>query len=187
MKGMRRAWTRVAAVVMLAVTVAVAMTGCGHPGPPPSAASVLEAVLEKGGEGWPKGQIHTLEAEEGTPAHLTASLVSALYGEAARGWFTSPEAGGSWPVTDAALFLSTVMHPGEAAVFRCADSDGASSVAKVCRARLEDVKNHWRDSQYAPWTAGGEVVMVGTYVIMVIAVDPAPMVAAARQTVRRAA
>ncbi|MGN1445788.1 MAG: DUF4358 domain-containing protein [Eubacteriales bacterium] len=138
--------------------------------------------------------------------YLTGTLFAALYGPTGRGWLgadnidtdtadsgtASPaptpasQAGESAPslIQDGAVFLSTVMHPFELGVFRCADLDGALSVAALCQTRLDTLRTTWQDSDYAVCVERAVVTVEGCYVLFIVADDPEPLLEAARRAIR---
>ena len=142
--------------------------------------------------------------------YLTGTLFAALYGPTGRGWLgadsidrTDPANGGTASpaptqanraesaaeavptlIQDGAVFLSTVMHPFELGVFRCADLDGALSVAALCQTRLDTLRTTWQDSDYAVCVERAVVTVEGCYVLFIVADDPEPLLEAARRAIR---
>jgi hypothetical protein len=76
------------------------------------------------------------------------------------------------------------MHPFELGVFRCADLDGALSVAALCQARLDSLRTTWQGSPYAVCLERAVVTVDGCYVLFLISDDPDPLLEAARQAMR---
>lgn len=164
---------------------------------PASAEEVLRAMLEAcASQSWPDGTVRTRRADPASPDYLPDALVSALFGEASRGWFVTDGESDAPMVDDAAMFLSSAIHPAEVAVFRCTDAGGAvsgtASAAKQCRARLEALRAAWAGSadagerfgDYAVWLERAVVAVEGQYVMLVVADDPDAMVNAARGVIR---
>ena len=110
---------------------------------PATADGVLSAMMNiREAEECPDGRMRSLRVDTASLSYLSPTLVTAMYGEASRGWFEGENA----PVSDMAMFLSEAMHPCELAVFRCADERDGLSVAAQCRSRLDLIKNAWKDS-----------------------------------------
>lgn len=139
--------------------------------------------------------------------YLTGTLFAALYGSTGRGWLgadstnrtDTADGGTASPapapanqaaeaapslIQDGAVFLSTVMHPFELGVFRCADLDGALSVAALCQTRLDTLRTTWQDSAYAVCVERAVVTVEGCYVLFIVADDPEPLLEAARRAIR---
>lgn len=141
--------------------------------------------------------------------YLTGTLFAALYGPTGRGWLGadsiddgSTDSGTASPaptqanqaegaaeavptlIQDGAVFLSTVMRPFELGVFRCADLDGALSVAALCQTRLDTLRTTWQDSAYAVCVERAVVTVEGCYVLFIVADDPEPLLEAARRVIR---
>ena len=161
------------------------LTSCGRGGtPPPAASAVLDAMtaaMTASAQPVPDGLTYIRSADPTAPDHLTDTLFSALFGEAARGLLTSdPDEGGAPPIGDAALFLSLAPYPCELAVFRCSDLRTAATVASLCRSRLDTVAAGYRGTEWADMAAGGRVAVEGCYVLLAVAEDPEAVLAGAR-------
>lgn len=125
------------------------------------------------------------------PAHLSETLLAALYGSAIKTLIfdqntvnvtvDSPGETGAPPRVEIAIFLSKALHPGEIAVFRCADAHEVAAVAGLCRARLDTIRRAWAGSEYAEMVEHGVVVVEGSYVFLVVAEDAGAVVAAGRR------
>ena len=162
------------------------LPACGRENPPSSAAEVLAAMLtamEATAQPLPDGITRLSFAPADTPDRLTETFFSALYGEAARG-LLGGDSTESPPITDAALFLSLSPYPCELGVFRCADESTAGTVAGLCRGRLDTLARGYKGSEWEGVAAGGQVVLAGNYVFLVICEDPAPVLEAARRLVK---
>ncbi len=173
-KAVRRGWRWHRSICLLwaAVMFSLAVTGCASAvGLPASAESVLAAMTQAAGEGWPTGTSYSLTSPPESKNALSSTMISALYGPAARRWLT----GDAPPVVDAAVFLSTTMHPAELAVFRCADEEAAGAVAAVCRSRIETLRDHWGETPHAAWVNNAAVTVRGDYVLLAVATDPDPL------------
>ena len=132
----------------------------------------------------PDGLIYTRAADPDSPSYLTDTLFSALYGEAARGLFQPDTAADGEPVPpigDAALFLSISPYPCELAVFRCSDLRSASTVAGLCRTRLDMVERGYRGSEWEAVAQKGKVSVDGCYVLLAVAEDPDAVLASAKR------
>ncbi len=144
--------------------------------PPPAAADILtamQAAMADTAQPLPDGLTYTRAASPSDPAYLTDPLFSALYGEAARGLLEGDDTLGGVPaVGDVAMFLSIAPYPCELAVFRCSDIRTASTVAGLCRGRLDTVARGYAGSEWESVAARGRVAMEGCYVFLVIAEDP---------------
>ncbi len=168
----------VALCLLLAVllTAALALSACGRGTPPPSAAEVLasmQAAMRASAQALPDGRVYTRAVAPTDPAYLSDTLLSALYGEAARGLLSADAvAEGVAPINDAAIFLSESPHPCELAVFRCSDARGTATAAKLCRARLEAIRRAWAGTEHEELVERGAVVVEGAFVMLVVAEDP---------------
>jgi hypothetical protein len=148
-----------------------------------SAEVVLEAM--QGGEGnRMNGILRTRSGSPNDPAYLTDVLLSALYGEAARGWLSDHD-GGSPLINDAALLLPAARHPCELAVFRCSDVRGVATVATVCRARLDAIRRAWQGSEWEDVVENATVAVEREYVLLIVAPDAESAFAAARRAIGR--
>ncbi len=164
------------------------LTSCGgRLTTPPSAMAVLTAMqtaMTDTAQTLPDGLIYTRAADPASPSYLTDTLFSALYGEAARGLFQSDTTTDGEPVPpigDAALFLSISPYPCELAVFRCSDLRSASTVAGLCRARLDIVARGYRGSEWEAVAQKGKVSVDGCYVLLAVAEDPDAVLASAKR------
>ena len=167
---MRRARVYVA----LLMGILLIFSGCGEREPPPSASEVLaamQAVMEDTAQILPEGLVYTRASSPTDPGYLNDTLFSALYGETARGLLADEPSERS-VISDAALFLSVAPYPCELAVFRCSDTRGASSVARLCRGRLDTIRRGFAAGEWADVAAGGQVVVQGCYVLLAVAEDP---------------
>ncbi len=167
------------------------LPGCTGRGEAPLPASDVLAAMRAAVRDLPDGVLYHRAALPDDPQYLTDTLLSALYGEAARGIAVAPGAGTpgidtTAPVNDIALFLSVAPQPVELAVFRCSDVRGTATAAKLCRARLEIIRHAWAGSEWAGMAEGAVVTVEGSYVLLVVAEDPDQVVAAARAVLRRA-
>ena len=148
-------------------------TGChgGDPAPADVLAALTEAEI-----GLPAGQIYLSSASQEDAAFLPPDLISALYGEGELPWQLSQ-------IKDYGLFLSTAQHPCEFAVFRTYAHSDTDDVAAMCHARLDALRVHYKDSQYAAQNAAhtaaqyahylqqARVVVIDNYVLLLISAD----------------
>ena len=168
---------------LLPLLLCLLLTACRASLPPPGAAellSIMQTAMTDTAQLLPEGLIYTRAAPEGTPGHLSDTLLSALYGEAARGILDTAEGGG---VEDVALFLSVSSYPCELAVFRCTDTRTAADVAALCRGRLDLVERGFAGSPWQAVAAGGRVSVEGCFVFLVIAEDAARVTERAAEAV----
>ena len=128
-----------------------------------SSAQVLDALIDAE-IGLPAGQIYLSAALEDDASYLSPDLVAALYGEGELPWQLSL-------LEDYGLFLSTAQHPCEFAVFRCYAHSDTDDVAAMCLARLDTLRTHYKDTQYASYTQNARVVVIGKYVLLLISSD----------------
>ncbi|MCQ2430283.1 MAG: hypothetical protein MJ192_08135 [Clostridia bacterium] len=179
------------AFLLILTVIILFPVGCAS-SPPPAAGTVLSAMQDAAGQ-LPAGQVYDLRNDPSARGYLSDTLFSALYGPAARGLLGSggADAGdGRQPmtataaITDAAVFLPEVPHPGELAVMICPDADSALSAAALCRLRLDLLKNAWKDSEYAVWTERAAVTVEDCCVLMAVTTDPDTVFEAARQVIR---
>ncbi len=159
---------------------------CGGETPPPPAAEVLSVMLstmENTVQPLPDGVLRLTAAPADSPDRLTETFFSALFGEAARG-LLGEDSTPSPPITDAALFLSLSPYPCELAVFRLANESAAGTVAGLCRGRLDTLSRGYAGSEWEGVAAGGQVILEGNYVFLVICEDPRSVAEAARRFVK---
>ena len=152
------------------------LSACGTSDPPPTSSAVLAVMLsamEDTAQPLPDGIIRISSAPADSPECLTETLLTALYGPAAHGLMGGGGGEGQHPpVMDVALFLSMTSYPCELAVFLCADSDTAQSVAVLCRGRLDTVARGYKDTPWADAAAVGRVAIRGSYVLLALCEDP---------------
>ena len=138
-----------------------------------SVAAVLDAMI--GAEiGLPAGQIYLASAPEEGEAYLSPDLMAALYGEGEPPWQLPL-------VEDYGIFLSTAQHPCEFAVFRTYAHSDTDDVAAMCCARLDALRIHYKDTQYAAYVQEARVIVIGKYVLLLISSDPAHALRAAER------
>ena len=188
-------FTRVCCYTLLWVLIPILLTGCSliRPAPPIGAKEVLAAMLTVEANP-PDGIIRTRNAprdQESTatdPSELSDALFSALYSADCLSWFepvTLPDGTVGAPIMDdAAMYLSTVQHPFELAVFRCTDSAGTVAAAKQCSGRLDTIRRAWQGSDEEAHAGRGCVEVVGNYVLLVVATDQEAVLNAARQCIK---
>ena len=175
------------------IVACVFLTGClpFQSAPPAGAIEVLTA-MQKADPQAPDGVVRVRSAlaaapDLTSPTYLRDDLFSALYGSDCLSWFSptvlSDGSVCSPLIDDVAVYLSTVQHPFELAVFRCTDSAGAVAAAKQCQQRLNTVRQTWRGSDEEVLCARGRVEIVGTYVLLVIASDPEAVLEAAQRAI----
>lgn len=180
------------ACLLLCVLAAVCwMTGCAST-PPVSSADVLDAMCQAATER-PIGQVRVRsipQADTNTntkPSYLDDNVLSALYGAECLSWFDGQETQDgtqSTPIVDdVAIYLSTVQHPFEVAVFRCTDSYGTLSTAKQCKRRLHSIQETWNGTDKEAYCRLGCVEIVDNYVILVISDKPEALLDAARRLI----
>ena len=167
----------------------LSLCACGGGEPPPPAAgevlAAMQAVMTETAQPLPDGLLYTRATDPAEPAYLTDTFFSALYGEAARGLLDGGETeGGALAVGDAAIFLSVAPYPCELAVFRCSDIRTATTVAGLCRGRLDAVARGYAGSEWQSVAEGGRVAVEGCYVFLVIAEDPDTVLGRATRMVR---
>lgn len=180
---MRSAIFQILALVMV---VSLLFTACGETTPPPAASEILSSmltVMTETAQPLPDGMIRLTAAPDDSPNGLTATLFSALYGEAARGLLRN-ETTTSPPVQDAALFLSVAPYPCELGVFRCTDESTAQEVAALCRGRLDTLSRGFSGSEYESIASGGRVVVAGNWVFLALCEDPGIVLEVARGMTR---
>jgi hypothetical protein len=165
----------------LILVLASLLTACGK-SPPPSAVEVLAAMIsemERTAQPLPDGVTYHRAAPPDSPAYLTDSLLSALYGEAARGLLEEED--GFAAIGDGAVYLSLSAYPCELAVFRCADPATAATVLRLCRERMDTVARGYVGGEWEALAGRGQAEIAGGYVLLAIAEDPAAVLAAARR------
>ncbi len=202
-------YMRLSTLAALLLLMTSCVSACAPSAPPPDCRTVLQSMLAVA-EDAPAGQVYSRDADPAGRGYLSGTLFAALYGPAGRGWLgedetvglpdTAPSAQDSLPsvetaagetgasaqalIRDGAVYLSTVRHPFEVAVFRCADLDSALSVAALCQARLELLRTAWRDSEYTDFVKRAEVTVSGCYVLVAVTNDPDPLLEAGQMHIR---
>lgn len=173
--------------LVLLLILSLLFPACGKSDPPPAADRVLSVMLTAladTAQPLPDGIVRLTAASADSPDRLTETLLSALYGEAARGLLGDGTASAP-PVQDAALYLSVSPYPFELGVFRCADGDTARTVAALCRGRLDTLSRGFSGSEWEEMASGGRVAAEGNWVFLVLCEDPAPILEAARRFIGR--
>ena len=172
----KRRWMRWPCGILAVLLVLISGTACGRAEPPRAAAEVLSSLLaamQKTAQVIPEGKVYDRSRSEDEAGYLSDTLVAALYGRAMADLMRpTAESGGAAPVSDAAMFLSMTEHPCELAVFRCSDARAAATAAKLCRARLEVIRNARADTEWAAVTERAVVTVEGSYVYLIVAEDP---------------
>ncbi len=158
-------------VPLLILSILLLLCGCAKE--QATAAQVLDALVAAE-IGLPAGQIHLSAAPEDSAAYLSPELMAALYGEGELPWQLSL-------AEDYGLFLSTAQHPCEFAVFRCYARSDTDEIAAMCLARLDTLRIHYKDTQYASHTQNARVVVIGKYVLLLISSDPEHALGAAER------
>ena len=149
-------------VLLLALSILLLLCACAKE--QATAAQVLDALV-KAEIGLPAGQIYLSAAPEDDASYLSPDLVAALYGEGELPWQLSL-------LEDYGLFLSTAQHPCEFAVFRVRARSDTDDVAAMCLSRLDALRIHYKNTQYASYTQNARVVVIGKYVLLLISSDP---------------
>ena len=149
-------------VLLLVLSILLLLCACAKE--QATAAQVLDALV-KAEIGLPAGQIYLSAAPEDDASYLSPDLVAALYGEGELPWQLSL-------LEDYGLFLSTAQHPCEFAVFRVRARSDTDNVAAMCLSRLDALRIHYKDTQYASYTQSARVVVIGKYVLLLISSDP---------------
>ena len=129
-----------------------------------SVAEVLDAMIEAE-IGLPAGQVYLASSPKESEAYLAPDLMAALYGEGEPPWQLAL-------VEDYGIFLSTAQHPCEFAVFRTYARSDTDDVAAMCCARLDALRIHYKNTQYAAYLEQARVVVNGKYVLLLISSDP---------------
>ena len=179
---------------LLCLLTVVLLAGCAplRSAPPVRASDVLtsmcraEAALPTGSI-WERRVNAAAGDDTASSSQLTDALFSALYGSECLSWLeTTCHSDGTVEaplVDEVAVFLATVQHPCEMAVFRCTDSAGAVAAAKQCRRRLDLIRQTWRGSDEEAFCGRGCVEVVDNYVLLVVASDPEAVLDAARRVI----
>lgn len=147
------AWALIFALILL--------SGCGSQ--QASVESVL-LTLTEAEVGLPAGQAYLASAQEDEVCYLPPDLTAALYGQGEPPWQLAL-------VEDYGMWLSSAQHPCEFAVFRCYARSDTDVVAAMCTSRLDDLRAHYKDSQYASYLQNAQVVVIGKYVLLLISAD----------------
>lgn len=176
-------------ILICLLLLCIPLCACGGQEPPPIPArevlSAMQAVMTETAQPLPDGLLYTRSTDPSSPAYLTDTFFSALYGEAARGLLDGDTAGDTAPaVGDVAIFLSVAPYPCELAVFRCSDIRTATTVAGLCRGRLDTVARGYAESEWQAVAEGGRVAVEGCYVFLVMAEDPDAVIGRATRMVR---
>ena len=163
-------------LIISAFLICILQSSCSRASPPVGAETVILAMIKTEGD-LPAGKIFSVATSTTSAtgsSELSPALASALYGQEFSRLIYPDDAGGDVPITDMAVYLSAAKHPCELAVFRCSDADTARSVAKHCLARLDTVKNAWRNSEngYREYVDCAEVTIIKNYVLLAISSHP---------------
>ena len=145
--------------------------GCARQLPAPD--RVLCALTESE-VGLPPGQIYLASAQPHQAAYLSDDMIASLYGNGELPWQLSL-------VEDYGIFLSTAQHPCEFAAFLCYSRSDTDLVAAMCHERLDLLRVHYKNTQYASYTQGARVAVVGRYVLLLISSDADHALNAARR------
>ena len=149
-------------ILLLFLTIPlILLCSCAHADPTP--AQVLDA-LTKAEIGLPAGHVYLSAAPEDHEAYLSPDLMAALYGEGELPWQLSL-------IEDYGLYLSTAQHPCEFAVFRTYARSDTDDVAAMCHVRLDALRAHYKDTQYAYYVHNARVIVIGKYVLLLISSD----------------
>ena len=160
-------------VLLLVLSILLLLCACAKE--QATAAQVLDALV-KAEIGLPAGQIYLSAAPEDDASYLSPDLVAALYGEGELPWQLSL-------LEDYGLFLSTAQHPCEFAVFRVRARSDTDDIASMCLSRLDALRIHYKDTQYASYTQNARVVVIGKYVLLLISSDPDHALRAAQRVI----
>lgn len=110
----------------------------------------------------PAGTVYHKNAEEGSEAYLSPSLVAAMYGEDANDTY--------FPlIADYAVYLSSFAEPYEIAVFCCYSATDAEEIAKMCLARLDILRVALANTAYRELVSSAEVCIERRTVILYVA------------------
>lgn len=149
-------------ILLLFLTVPlIYLCSCAHADPTP--AQVLDA-LTKAEIGLPAGHVYLSAAPEDQEVYLSPDLMAALYGQGELPWQLSL-------IEDYGLYLSTAQHPCEFAVFRTYARSDTDDVAAMCHVRLDALRAHYKDTQYANYVHDARVIVIGKYVLLLISSD----------------
>ena len=148
-------------VLLLVLSILLLLCACAKE--QATAAQVLDALV-KAEIGLPAGQIYLSAAPEDDASYLSPDLMAALYGEGELPWQLSL-------LEDYGLFLSAAQHPCEFAVFRVRSRSDTDDVAAMCLSRLDTLRSHYKNTQYASYTQNARVVVIGKYVLLLISSD----------------
>ena len=157
-------------VPLLTLSILLLFVGCTRAHA--SSAQVLDALLEAE-IGLPAGQIYLSAASEDDASYLSPELMAALYGEGEPPWQLSL-------LENYGFYLSTAQHPCEFAVFRCYARSDTDEIAAMCLSRLDALRIHYKNTQYASYTQNARVVVIGKYVLLLISSDTAHALRAAK-------
>ncbi len=124
--------------------------------------------------GLPPGQTYLASAQAHETAYLSDDMFSTLYGKGELPWQLSL-------VEDYGIFLSTAQHPCEFAAFLCYSRSDTDLVAAMCQERLDLLRAHYNGTQYASYTQGARVAVVGRYVLLLVSSDADHALDAARR------
>ena len=126
--------------------------------------------------GLPAGQVYLAYAPEESDEYLAPDLMAALYGQGEPPWQLAL-------VEDYGMWLSSAQHPCEFAVFLCYARSDTDVVAAMCTSRLDDLRAHYKDSQYASYLQNAQVVVIGKYVLLLISADAQHALNTARRAI----
>ena len=163
--------------LVTAVCFVLCMLGSGAERETVSPYAVLSGILSVEVD-CPVGTVYHSAAAEGEEGYFSSSLCATLYGDG--------DLPAEWAsVEDFAIFLSATESPTELAVFLTPTRADAEEVAELCVERLGVLQRYYRGSDLEAYAAGGRVVVLGRYVVMVISSDSDAALSEARAVLKR--
>lgn len=150
------------AAIFLCIPLMLSLFACGNEGAP-TCLEILETMTSCE-VGLPAGETFFLQAEEGEEGYLSASLLSALYGNGAL-----PEVSRDW--VDAAIFLPAKQVACELAVILCSSRSAAEDTAELFCSRLSVLRSGKDDTQSRENLEGALAVQIGNYALMILSSD----------------
>lgn len=135
---------------------------CGNP-PKNDCCDILYAMTDAE-VGLPSGRIYSMRAMRGDEEYLSEHLINSLYGEGG-----TPVMANGW--LDLAVFLPSLDHPCEMAVFLCDSKDSANDTARMLSRRLGSLRQIKQDSEFSYYFESASVTIRGNYVLLVISSD----------------
>ena len=154
----------------LLILVAIVITFSSCSSRPTSPQSIIRHLCESE-VGLPSGSLYFSDAAEGSAKSLEKELLAVAYG-------IPIDFDG---IESAAIWLSSVRHPCEFAIFLCKDANAAEDISLFCNQRIRSLMQNaslsaplcnMSTAEYREYISGAFVTVSGRYVALIISSDP---------------